>query len=94
MTEGTATDGDTAAALLIDGTLSPADAEEAHGAALQAVEAAKAGGLALQVDVEGDQITPCALQILVATQRTTDAQGIDIALSPRASEIFTTIDLN
>lgn len=66
--------------VVIPAALSPADAEGIRLEALERLEGAKTTG-AVSLDVDGASLTPCALQILIATTRTAERMGVTLEIS-------------
>lgn len=67
--------------ILIPAALSPAVAEEMREETLKKLEAAKGSSDSLSLDIDGESLTPCAVQILVAASRTAERMGVSLELS-------------
>lgn len=65
-------------------------AVEAHQTILKAVEAAEG---VLHVDLDGDEASVCALQLLIAAKRTADAESLELTLSDGAKAVLEQIDM-
>lgn len=65
-------------------------AVEAHKDALEVVEAAKH---ALHIDLDGDDPSACALQLLIATKRTADAESLELTFSDSAKAVLEQFDM-
>lgn len=78
-----------------DSVVFPADlplnkAVEARENVLKAIEAAKG---ALHIDLDGDDPSVCALQLLISTKRTADAESLELTFSDSAKAILEKIDM-
>lgn len=71
------------AGFLLAAALAPAEARAARDRLAEALTAAGAAGLALELD-EGP-VFPCALQLVVAAGRSAEAGGTPLRLGPRAT---------
>jgi len=65
-------------------------AVEAHENALKAIEAATD---ALHIDLDGDDPSLCALQLLISTKRTADAESLELTFSDSAKAALEQIDM-
>ena len=72
-------------ALAIPAALPLPEARETARRLLEAVEAARADGRALAVEIEGEHAQPAALQLLVATVRSAAEAGLALHLGPQAA---------
>lgn len=63
---------------------------EVHEHALKAFEAAQGS---LHLDLDGDSPSVCALQLLIATKRTADAESLELTLSDGAKAALEHIDM-
>ncbi len=80
--------------LTMQAMLSPADAAAARDLALESILPAKAGQTSLQVELDGEALSPCAVQLLVGATRTAEKQEVEIVLSEQAQTILSNIDLS
>lgn len=79
--------------LVLQAALSPADAASARDAALDIIATAAQSKSALHVDLDGDDPSPCAMQLLVSAARSAGAHGIAIEPSQQAEEILAAANL-
>lgn len=68
--------------------LSPADAAGIRDALLTAVTSAQDAKSILTVTLLGEQPTPRAVQLLVATTRSAQAAGVELSLSESAGKVL------
>lgn len=69
--------------IMIPAVLSPADAEGVRISALEKLESPDQKDGAISVDIEGEALTPCALQLLVGTIRTAERMEKTLEISER-----------
>jgi len=69
--------------------LSPVDAADARDAAMAALAQA---GQAVTVEVGDGAVSLCAMQLLIAAQRSAEARGLAVALGPNAKAAFATVE--
>ena len=74
--------------LVLSSSLSPADADEERDQAVAAVKRAAESQKPLALSLDGDQLTPCAMQMLIAATRTAEIQGVKLSLSDGASAVM------
>lgn len=74
--------------------LSPSDAVGVRDMLLAGIEAAKAGDTALELDLEGEPVTPCAIQLLVATTHSAAAAGVKLSLSEQADKVLASVQVD
>lgn len=77
--------------VVVPAKLSPVDAEALREAALAALTAADGE---LSIDVDGDEPSVCALQILIAAKRSADAKGLNVALSESAEAALANVEMH
>lgn len=75
------------------GNLSPADASERREELLEALKTAQTRKSQLVINMDADP-SPCALQLLIACDRSAKRAGVDIALIDRANSALEGINLN
>lgn len=63
---------------------------EAHQNALKAIEMAQG---VLHVEMDGGEPSVCALQLLLATKRTADAESLELTLSDGAKAVLEQVDM-
>lgn len=80
--------------IVIPAALSPADADGVRNSTLKMLDAAKAGEGSLSLDIDGDALTPCAIQLVVATRRTAQQLGVVIEISECSQAALSAIQLN
>ncbi len=78
--------------LILSSGLSPADAPAERDRVLSAMTLARESGTGLKVDLDGDNLSPCAIQLLVATARSADLHSVK--LEPTAVTKSALADLN
>jgi len=83
-------DGTAGTRLTVPADLSPADAAAVHDAAMAALQS----GGPIDVDLEGDGSSLCALQLLIATKRSAETCEIDLRLSDRAASALSEIEMS
>lgn len=70
----------------IPASLSPAEAREVHRTLLASLEEAASRGVALALDTDGGPASPCARQLIAATERSAEARGVALDFGPGAEE--------
>ena len=73
-----------ALSLVLQSELSPADAGEEKERAMAAVIQAEEAGQPLHLEVDGESLNPCALQMILAVSRSLDARDQPHVISDRA----------
>jgi hypothetical protein len=81
---GTTDDG----TLMLSAELSPADAPAERERVMAFFEKAKQAGEPLKVDIDGDNLSPCALQMLIATKRSAEIHTVEFAPSDAADSVL------
>lgn len=71
--------------------LSPADAPAERERVMAVFDKAKAAGEPLSVDIEGDNLSPCALQMLIATKRSAEIHSVEFAPSDAAESVLASL---
>ena len=66
--------------------LSPAEASDVRESLLAALNTAEETKQSLTLDATGEQITPCALQLLVAATRSSKAAAVGLTLTESATK--------
>lgn len=74
--------------------ISPAEANEHRDRALAAAKAAKGADKVLHLSLSGDGVTPCALQLLVATMHLAAEQDIRMELSVEADVALNAVEMS
>lgn len=80
--------------IVIPAALSPAEAEEVRAVTLQMLEAAKEGEGSIPLDIEGDSMTPCAVQMVVSATRTAERLGVSLEISEHGRTTMSEMQLN
>jgi hypothetical protein len=78
----------------IAAALGPAEAKTAREGLLAALAAAREGGRPLFVELKGGPAFPCALQLLVAAEKSAAAADVPFRLGPAAAEARDTLTLD
>lgn len=77
--------------IVIPSGLALSQAADVHAAALVVLDNMKDG---IEVDIEGDEdLSVCALQMLIATKRSADAEALEINFSDKANTVLEAIDM-
>lgn len=77
--------------MILPSDLVPAKASEMRDALLAWVEESEG---TLKIDVTEGDLSPCALQLLVAVARTAAAQELDLTYASGAQSVLRTVDLD
>lgn len=93
MTEAAPSGDVEADAFILAGGLSPADAQEQLEELRRALAAAQSEGSGLTIDLD-DSPTPCALQLLIACDRSARKSGVEVSFGERAGQALDGINLN
>ena len=83
-----------ASTIEVPSSISPANAEDFRLQALAMLEAAKESPDKVILDVEAGELTPVAVQLLVAATRTAERFGVAIEPSARCQTLMTELQLN
>lgn len=68
----------------LSSTLSPADADKERDLVIGALDGAAGSEAPLGIDLDGEQLSPCALQLLIATTRSAKNRNVALDLSKTA----------
>ena len=79
-------------AYVLQSELSPADAAEARDELLSAFTAAVGSKKPLQLDISGETLTPCAIQLLVSAKRSAEVEGVSLVLSEGAESALASVN--
>lgn len=71
--------------------LPPSEAADVRDMLLAGIKAAKDGDKTLALDLEGEPVTPCAIQLLVASTHSAAAAGVRLVLSEQADKILASV---
>ena len=77
--------------ILIPSGLSPADAEAVRSKTLEMLNGARDGSNPVAIDFDGDTLSPCALQILVAATRTAEHAGVSYEVSDQGNAVLSAL---
>ncbi len=80
--------------LTIQSTLSPADAEEAKAEAISKLEAVDPEKREIDFDIDGTALTPCAVQMVIATTRTAERLGIKLCATEQCGSVLSELQKN
>lgn len=83
-----------ASSIEIPSAISPADADAFKIQALSTLEAAKETSSGVALGVEGQSLTPVAIQLLIAAMRTADRFGVALDVSEQCQGVLTDMQLN
>lgn len=79
---------------VIPAALSPAAAEETRAGALRMLEAAQEDSGTVTLEVDGDALTPCAVQILISAGRTAERMGLNFQISEQGQKALSELQTN
>lgn len=83
-----------ASSIEIPANISPANADAIRSQALTVLEAAKEASTNVWLDVDGDAMTPVAVQMLISTMRTADRFSVSLNISEQCQTVLTDLQLN
>ena len=78
----------------VQSALSPADAENAKAEAISMLEAVDQNPREIGFDIDGTALTPCAVQIIVATTRTAERMGIKLCATEQCGSVLSELQIN
>ncbi|MFK7942856.1 MAG: hypothetical protein AB8B85_08105 [Paracoccaceae bacterium] len=76
---------------VLQADLSPADAEEAREALIAHLTTAKERAGSMTIEIDGGGGTPCALQLLVAAQRSAEVAQVGLNMSEQAGKLLAAV---
>ena len=95
MAEGSATaDQQSAAPIVIEAALSPANAGDQRDQIWAAFEVAQSEKTTLAIGLDGESASPCAIQLLIATSRSARKHDVALEFSAEAQAALTGINLD
>ena len=82
-----------ASSIEIPATISPANADAFRMQVLELLKSGKETASNVSLDLEGQSLTPVAVQLLTATMRSADRLGVSLDVSEKCHSVLTDLQL-